>query len=595
MDGSSTYQRSGLTLAALLLLTILCACQAQTITEIEFTTEEEQGEGHFIGNTADRSGLSVEFGDNFQLLLFSAITQGNDFVQYLSINPSSGVIVTKKNIDREAVCPKSDECSKKITIGVHRRSPGSASTELLRLLQVTIKILDINDEAPTFQNPVVQLTVSENVQPFKELYTSLAVDRDAKGPNSVVNYKLVPPTDDFSVTIRTMADGFAEMVITVRKMLNREVQASYQLQVVATDNGEPMQTGSVLIQVMVTDVNDNAPEFGRDNYTASVLENSDNGYPVVIVSATDSDDGENARLTYRLSSQAPAKVKDAFTVDGDTGEVFSRRKLDYETDHSYTFYVTATDHGSPPASASALVTVNVMDVNDNRPDIQVGYGSVLEEQAAGAMVMKVQATDPDDGENARVTYSLAGGDGQSQSGTLFTIDAASGVILTGGARLDREAKEVYTLRVVATDNGPVGLRMSATATATIRILDENDNSPRFSQQGFSTSITENRPARSPAGQVSASDGDVDQNARFEFSILAAPSGEGGGRDDGSFFTINSQTGLILSKQPFDREEKDQYKFSIKVADPAVQNYFDIANVTVTIDDDNDHAPRVLKP
>ena len=234
------------------------------------------------------------------------------------------------------------------------------------------------------------------------------------------------------------------------------------------------------------------------------------------------------------------------------------------------------------------------DINDNAPEFQPESleGSVLEEQGANTVVMQVEAVDRDAGENARVTYSL----GTSQSDALFSIDPRNGVISTRGRRLDREFKEVYTLRVVATDNAPVGQRMSSTATATIRILDENDNPPRFTQQGFSTSITENRPERSPAGQVSATDADIDQNARFEFSIIeSSPEDRQGGPNDGSFFTINSQTGLLLSKQPFDREKKDVYKFSIKVADPAVSNYFDVANVTVTIDDANDHAPRLVKP
>ena len=242
-------------------------------------------------------------------------------------------------------------------------------------------------------------------------------------------------------------------------------------------------------------------------------------------------------------------------------------------------------------SASHPVLSVLSDINDNAPAFvpKSLQGSVLEESDPNTLVMQVEAVDPDAGENARVTYSL----GKSRSDTLFSMDPDNGVIMTRAARLDREFQEVYYVTVIATDNAsPEGDRMSSTATATVRILDENDNPPRFTQQGFSTSVRENLPRGSPAGQVSATDDDVDQNARMVFSIVE-PSQQG--EDDGSFFTINAQTGFLFSNRTFDRERKDLYRFAVKVADPAVSNYFDIANVTVTIDDANDHAPRVFQP
>ncbi|GFN81719.1 protocadherin-11 x-linked [Plakobranchus ocellatus] len=682
---------------------ILHLALGQDVMNIEYTAEEERGAGYFIGNTSEESGLAREFAGNFQLLVFNPFTRGNPNVEYLAINSTNGVIRTAKNVDREAICKKRLDCSITLDIGVHRRSPASDTTELIRLLKVTINILDINDQPPTFQQNVVTLQVSENLPVNHQLYTSVATDADADGPNSIISYRLEPNTPDFIVTTERTTSGLQDLVITVKKVLNREEQASYPLVVVASDNGKPARSSSVLINVQVTDVNDNTPVFGKPNYTANVLENSDYSSPVVIVSASDRDAGENARVTYSLSSQASQKIKDTFTVDADTGEVFSRRFLDYETEDSHQFYVTASDHGSPPKSAFALVTVKVLDVNDNKPIILVtsapggdvvtehssvgkflahirvsdrdsgvngqvacsildphfslepidesspGYfkiilrqeldreeaakwnvdiqcvdgdpqpkvatatltitvrdindnppsflpeslqGSVMEEKRGGTFVMKVEATDPDAGENARVSYSL----GFTQSEELFSIDPDTGVITTGDTLLDRETRDEYFLVVIATDHGPVGQILSATATATVRILDENDNPPRFSQQGFSRSITENLPKGSPAGDVSATDLDIDQNARFIFSILP-PSTEAAanGNDDGQFFTIDSQTGLLRSMQPFDREKKDMYKFSVKVADPAVSNYFDVANVTVTIDDDNDHTPVLVEP
>ncbi|XP_055894231.1 protocadherin alpha-1-like isoform X2 [Biomphalaria glabrata] len=663
----------------------------QLESKLTYTVDEESGVNVFIGNTGRDSGLLDKYTNEFKNLLFRPFEKGNENVKFFSVDQDTGVIRTALNIDREAICQKSMTCLIGVDIGVFNKS---SNNNLLALVQVSVLINDINDNSPTFPAKVVDLKVAENNEVDKTLYTSVASDSDAEGDNSRITYKFETPSDMFELsTVRTI-DGLEDLVITIKKRLDREIKSLYSLTVVATDLGRPSRNGTVLINIVVTDVNDNAPVFGQSSYAVNILENYDRNLPVVIVSASDQDEGENGRLTYSLGSQVSAEIQNTFVVEANSGKVFARQQLDYETRSKYQFFVSVADNGSPPKFSIAEVTVNVLDVNDNSPVISVNigpggdtieeegsegkyvgivtvkdadvcsqgkisceiedshfslssinpdmglyqiklsrkldreqsskvnvvvvcqdgddlmpltssatitvtvldindnspvfrdsslYGSVMENEDAHTSVMQVEAADIDEGENCRVTYSLTGGENPS----MFSIDPNSGVISTLQS-LDREVKQEYRLEVTATDNGqPV---LSRTASVTIKVLDENDNPPKFKKQAYFNSILENLPPGSPAGDVPAYDPDSSENGRFLFTIL-----NGAGSEDGIFFSIDPDTGLIKSEKKFDRESKKTYTFRVRVADPRIPNFNDVANVTITVVDDNDHAPVVIQP
>ncbi|CAG5121200.1 unnamed protein product [Candidula unifasciata] len=666
----------------------------QVIIRQEYHTQEEGGAGVLIGNAGKDSGLYDKFQKDFQKVLFKPFEHGNDYISYFSVDSSNGVIRTAKNLDRETICPTDPICSVKLSIPVYS-SPAAASPILDSVLEVVIFIDDINDKSPTFPNRVVNLSVPENQPINYQVETSVATDEDAPGDNSRITYRLDPAIDVFELSTVRTADGVEDLVITVKKVLDRETRSHYQLKVVATDLGKEPKSGTVLINVYVADMNDNAPVFGRLNYSVNILENSDVTNPVVIVSASDQDEGNNSRLSYALSAQVSAEIQNTFVVEQNTGKIFTRRELDFETKKNYQFHIVVSDNGSPPKSNFAYVTVNLIDVNDNPPVIQVNQaldvGSVVENGAVGKFlafikvsdadsglygkvscriddsnfileavddssvgiykiklnqmldreeaptrnvvitcqdgdvrplsasatlsvpiedvndnspkfvdsklsgtvmengkddmyIMQIETVDPDMGENSRVTYAISGG----RNASLFAINQTSGAIYTT-RMLDREIQSEYLLEITASDHGAQPLASSATAT--IKVLDENDNPPKFRKQAFLNSIKENLPAGSPAGDVSAYDADTGDNAKFNFSIVS----QGPGADDGMLFTVDPMSGLLKSEVTFDREGKRLYSFQVKVADPAVSTYFDIANVTVTIEDDNDHAPVVVKP
>ncbi|XP_012945815.1 protocadherin-1 [Aplysia californica] len=688
---------SVISVVALALLSLVMSVQGNDEVNLDYHHREESGSNILVGNTAKDSKLFEKYRDKFQLLEFTPYTEGNRNAQYFNVDTGSGVIRTAKNVDREEICRKEATCIVNLAIGVYMKQPGSVSKVLDTIIQVKIYIDDINDNSPTFPRKVVNLPVSENLEVNHPLTTSVATDNDAEGRNSKITYLLDSYTTDFEVSTVRTTDGFEDLVITIKRALDREERKSYPLTVVATDLGQNPLSGSVLINIQVTDINDNAPKFGQPNYTKNVLENSDMSDPVIIVSASDLDEGENARLTYSLSSQVSQDIRNTFVVESESGKIFARVPLDYEKKKSYQFYVSVSDNGSPPETASAYVAINVIDVNDNAPEIRVNpapnsspvvehgsegrflahirvsdddsgvngevscsidddhfvlesfndparkifviklsrpvdreeaavrdilitckdgdirpmsatatfrveiedindnapqfvdstlYGTVMENGDKVTFVMQVVATDADAGENSEVTYTLVSGEYLS----LFSINQVDGTISTT-TMLDREDRSEYYLVVVAADNG--NPQLSTTATVTIKVLDENDNPPKFTKQAFSNSITENLPNGSPAGDVSAYDADAKENGRFVFSIMNDAKSVISA--DGIFFTIDPDTGLLKSETTFDREQRSVYKFQVKVADPLVPNYYDIANVTVTINDDNDHAPVVIEP
>ncbi|CAG5130951.1 unnamed protein product, partial [Candidula unifasciata] len=690
-----THLKHLLSTAVALLLSSVNLCNSQEIIKKEYHLEEEGGVGVHVGSPGRDSGLYSKFRKDMHLLMFQPFAQGNEYMPYFSVNESNGVIRTARNIDREALCLGTKVCTVKLSIAVYRRPLSSESPALVNILEVVVVIDDINDNSPTFPSPAVNLHVAENLEVNYQIETSVAIDTDEEGPNSRVTYRLEPPSHMFELSTVKTADGVEDLVVTIKRSLDREEVSQYSLLVVATDLGDEPRSGSVSINILVKDMNDNAPLFSRLNYSVNILENSDTTVPVVVVSASDRDDGENARLTYSLGFQVPQDIRDTFVVDPENGNVFARKELDYEFKQAYHFSVIVTDHGSPSRSNFAYVTINVIDVNDNVPHIQINpapggesvtehgsigkflayikvsdadsrdygrvscdirdrnfllepvditsrgiykiklrfsldreesptrnvviscedsdtrplsasasftvtvedindnppqfigsslIGSVMENENVNTYVLQVMAADPDEGRNGKVSFAITSGNEKS----LFAISENTGVISTTDI-LDREVRSQYFLQVTASDHGFYSLASSATVT--INVLDENDNPPKFKKQAFFNNIMENLPAGSDAGSISAYDLDHGDNAKFVFSIIH----EGMGSLDGLSFRVDRNRGFLTSVVSFNREDKSVYKFRVKVADPVIASYYDIANVTVFIQDDNDHSPVVVKP
>ncbi len=327
------------------------------------------------------------------------------------------------------------------------------------------------------------------------------------------------------------------------------------------------------MSITITDVNDNSPQFPSDSIEISVKENLAPGSVIYGLRAVDTDSGANGRVTYALQSGGAADT--FFSIDARTGDIRLKSALDYESQKRHTFVVTATDGGAPGRSSSVQVNIVVQDVNDKAPVFsQSTYTVDLDESTpVNTRFMQVTATDMDTGSNGLVTYSLQ----QGPSSHVFGIFANDGFVYNK-VPLDREQTEMYVLRVVAKDGGMPA--KSSTAEIHINVLDANDNTPVFLEDSYHFYIEENLPSGSHIGTVRATDSDQRDSDQLRYSVIGASSA----------VAVDPRTGQLRTQRALDREEREEYSFSVSVSDQGSPPHTATVNVRVTVLDVNDNSP-----
>lgn len=289
---------------------------------------------------------------------------------------------------------------------------------------VLIKIKDENDNVPIFPQPEIQFSIPENNDPSTELIKLSATDADS-GRNAEIIYTLGPDAPDgFNVDRRSG-------ILSVGKRLDREKQERYVFTVIAKDNGSTSLQSNVTIRLIVQDLNDNSPAFTHPEYNFYVPENLPLFGTVGLITVTDADSGDNAIVTLSILNG-----KDNFIIDPQTGVIKPNITFDREQQSSYTFMVKAVDGGQPPSSSYAKVTINVVDVNDNRPVFVIpssnySYDLVRTSTTPGAVVTRVYAIDNDTGMNAELQYSIISSiiiTSRVSPRGLFAIDKSTGNI-----------------------------------------------------------------------------------------------------------------------------------------------------------------------
>lgn len=297
------------------------------------------------------------------------------------------------------------------------------------------------------------------------------------------------------------------------------------------------------------------------------------GQPIANVTATDKDKGVNSLVSYKITSGDSKK----FTIDSKTGVITSSEKLDREEAVSYNLVITARDHGTPSLSSTVLVSVKVLDENDNAPKFSLPFyqASVLENTAINTNILRVTATDPDDGTNGLVTFSIVSGN----TNDAFAIDNSTGFLCVK-QNLDREAVAFYSLLISASDNAPKP--KSDFVRVNFTVLDENDNSPIFVNVANFT-IVENSALGTNVGSISATDSDGGSNGQVRYSIVK------GNKDD--VFQVNPISGKITVNGKIDREKMASYTLTLMASDqgkPAMKTEKDFF---ITVEDQNDNPPE----
>lgn len=291
-----------------------------------------------------------------------------------SIDQLTGMLTTKVKLDYEA--------QKNYTVQVSI-SDGTNRDEA----SVHVEVLDINDNRPTFASSSIAVNIPEDAEIGANVTYVQATDADS-GLNAEIRYSLEGSAGMFSMNPETG-------LIIVVAALDRETQDKYNLIVVAQDQGRPPLSAQASVVVTLTDVNDNSPVFSTQRYEASVLENATVGMNVIVVNATDKDEGPNGQVTYHIAKQEPPSPPAAFSIDDGSGIIRVAQNLDYGKAKKYTLEVEGRDGGSPSLTGSATVVVLVEDVNDKAPKFSKDQYdvAVYENIAPGSPLVSLEVTD----------------------------------------------------------------------------------------------------------------------------------------------------------------------------------------------------------
>ncbi|NWZ88121.1 PCDB5 protein, partial [Poecile atricapillus] len=332
------------------------------------------------------------------------------------------------------------------------------------------------------------------------------------GSNTVQAYSISPENEYFSVSYgsRSEDDKYVELVL--EKPLDREELAEMSFSVIAVDGGSPPRTGTTEVEIVILDANDNAPIFKHERFFGKVLENMPEGSVVLTVLARDQDAGVYGEISYQFS-QAMGHSSSAFVIDPITGEIKLTKPLDFEEADTYELRVRARDGGG--LSAICKVLVEVVDVNDNAPEVVVSsFSSPLPENTApGTVVALFTVRDRDSGANGKISCGL-------EDQLFFSLRPAYKnyyelyLELVLEKPLDREEQAEMGFRVIAVDGGSPP--RTGTTEVKIVILDVNDNAPVFTQAVYIGKVLENMPEGSVVLMVLAMDQDAGVNGEISY-------------------------------------------------------------------------------
>ncbi|CAM5133676.1 unnamed protein product [Eretmochelys imbricata] len=445
--------------------------------------------------------------------------------------------------------------------------------------QIRVVVLDANDNAPVFSQPVYKVNVLENVPVGSLLLTVNATDPD-EAINSEVTYSLRKMKDKASQIFQV--DSKTGEISTVGN-LDYEEAALYEMEIQAKDVGDLWTRSKVLIAVI--DINDNEPQITVTSVTNSVSEDSPPGTVIVFIHLHDLDSGENGDVICSIPPNLPFRLQKSFD---NYYSLVSDRALDRERVSDYNVTITATDRGTPPLSSTTNILVQLSDINDNAPIFnQTSYTLyITENNPRGASFGSLKANDSDLEENARVTYSINEGHINEAPLSSISINSETGALYALRS-FDYEQFREIRFQVQAQDGGSPPL--SSNVSVTLFILDQNDNSPHILHPSFPTDGStgvELAPRSSEPGylvtKVVAVDADSGQNAWLSYQLLKAT--------EPGLFSVGLHSGEIRTARSFVDKDALKQSLVVLVKDNGQPPLSATATVTVVV---ADSIPEIL--
>ncbi|XP_038310708.1 protocadherin alpha-10-like [Canis lupus familiaris] len=430
----------------------------------------------------------------------------------------------------------------------------------LQVFHVEVEVKDINDNAPIFSVSEQKLSIPESRLLDSRFPLEGASDADV-GENAVLTYRL-SPNEFFILDIINKKDKGKFPVLVLGKMLDREENPQLQLLLTATDGGKPEYTGSVTLLIWL---DARAAPNLTSVYEVKMYENSANQTLVIWLNASDADEGINKEMIYSFSALVSPSIRRKFLMNEKTGEIRVNDAIDFEDSNTYEIHVDVTDRGNPPMVSHCTVLVEVLDENDNPPEVVITSLAlpVQEDAQVGTVIALISPLQA--GVHLQEYYR-------------WVLDSA----------LDRESVANYALVVTARDGGSPSL--SATASVSVEVADVNDNAPAFAQPEYTVFVKENNPPGCHIFTVSARDADAQENALVSYSLVERRVGE---RARSSYVSVHAESGKVYALQPLDHEELELRQFQVSARDAGVPPLGSNVTLQVFVLDENDNAPALL--
>lgn len=483
--------------------------------------------------------------------------------------------------------------------------------------KVIVEVIDVNNNAPEFQQTSYKATVDENVPIGTSVVTVKATDLD-RGENGYVTYSIT------NLSPQPFVIDYFSGVISTSEVLDYELMPRiYHLKVRASDWGSPFRREvEASVTITLNNLNDNKPLFENVDCEVTVPRDHGVGEQITTASAIDADELQLVRYKIKAGNDL-----DLFELNPNSGMLSLKHTLSEGeaakvSFHSLQIIATDGEHETQPMIMNITVITarkpvqlkcvetgvatmlaekllqgskihtqtepddNFMDihsVNRYTPQFAESFPSVIEvkeDLPVGARIVHLSATDSDSGFNGKLVYVISGGDTESR----FIVDMETGWLLVYSP-LDRETTDHYTLNITVYDLGIP--QKSSSRLLDVKILDANDNSPQFLQDSYSVEISESTPVGTEIIQVDSTDKDQGDNGVIRYSIL-------GGTDH---FAINEETGVVTVTKPLDRELHPVYILKIAARDQAVSEPQLVSTVPlkITLEDVNDNPPKFVPP
>uniref|UniRef100_A0A8C3U2D2 Cadherin domain-containing protein n=1 Tax=Catharus ustulatus TaxID=91951 RepID=A0A8C3U2D2_CATUS len=565
---------------AVLRVLVLQAAWALAGGQVRYSVPEEAKAGTVVGRLAQDLGLEAGEAEARRLRL---VAQGRR--ASVEVSGASGALLVSSRLDREELCGKSAPCALRLEVLLERP---------LRVFHVQLEVTDINDNAPIFPAARKNLSIAELSLPGSRFPLEGASDADI-GANAQLSYTL-SPSEHFSVDLQKLNDGNMEPELVLTKSLDRETIPVHRLVLTATDGGRPSLTGTMELVISVVDANDNAPQFNQSVYKVQLPENATKDTLVMRVNATDSDEGINSEVTYAVTNFIPPSGRDVISINPKTGEIRLTGALDFEEVNVFNLRIEARDQGTPSLSGHCRVLLEVLDVNDNAPEVWVTSLSVPvpEDASVGTVVALLSVSDRDSGANGRVRCWV-------WPAAPFGLEAtfAGSYSLVLREALDRERVSEYEVEVRAEDGGAPAL--GARRGLRVPVSDVNDNAPLFAQAVYTVLARENNAAGAELARLWARDPDEAGNGRVSYSVWEGAAGGvgaaagSGWRAASSYVSVDAESGRVWALQPLDYEELQVLQFEVRAVDAGEPPLCGNATVQLFVLDENDNAPALLPP